>query len=61
LEEQRKSKSFLTVKLAEQEHQGLAAAQAGSADRLDIYYPNGVRLSCPISIKPELLRMLIKF
>jgi hypothetical protein len=56
LEEQRKSKSFLTVKLAEQEHQSLAFARTGSADRLDIYYPNGVRLSCPISLKPELLR-----
>jgi hypothetical protein len=59
LEEQRKSKSFLTVKLAEQEHQSLAFARTGSADRLDIYYPNGVRLSCPISLKPELLRKII--
>jgi hypothetical protein len=60
-EEQRKSKSFLTVKLAEQEYQisGLSAAQSGSSDDINIYYPNGVRLSCPTNINQELLRNLI--
>lgn len=59
--EQRKRKSFLTVKLAEQEHQlpGLPAAKAGSTDHINIYYPNGVRLSCPTNINPELLHNLI--
>jgi hypothetical protein len=60
-EEQRKSKSFLTVKLAEQEQQlpGLSVAQVGSSDDINIYYPNGVRLSCPTNINPELLCNLI--
>ncbi len=59
--EQRKGKSFLTVKLAEQEHQGLPAAQTVSTEHINIYYPNGVRLSCPTDINLELLRKLIKF
>jgi hypothetical protein len=57
--EQRKRKSFLTVKLAEQDHQSLAFARTGSTDDINIYYPNGVRLSCPINIKPELFHKLI--
>jgi hypothetical protein len=57
--EQRKRKSFLTVKLAEQDHQSLAFARTGSTDDINIYYPNGVRLSCPTNINQELLRNLI--
>lgn len=42
--EQRNSKSFFTVKLAEQELQlpGLSAVWAGSTGEINIYYPNGV-------------------
>ncbi len=60
-EEQRKRKSFLTVKLASQEQQlpGLSAALADSTEHINIYYPNGVRLSCPTDTNPELIHNLI--
>jgi hypothetical protein len=59
--EQRKDESFLTLKVAGMEHQlpDLPAAGAVFSDHLNIYYPNGVRLSCPTTTKPELLRNLI--